>query len=350
MEKKNIAVLFGGVSSEHAISLLSAATVLRNLNTEKFNVYPVGITRDGAVYYYQGDYDRIEHDCWENEEYLTDCVISCNRLHRGLILLDAAYDIIPIDCVIPVLHGKNGEDGTVQGLLQMAGIPFVGCDTISSANCMDKEMTHIILERAGVPMAKFVALRRGDDLSAKLEEMERKLGWPMFVKPANAGSSVGVSKASNREELKKGIALAFEQDSKVIVEETIVGKEVECAVLGNQNPDPSMPGEIQSANEFYDFEGKYENADSKLFIPARISEEDTKVLRELAVKAYRAMGCSGLSRVDFFVTDHGPVLNEINTLPGFTSISMYPKLRQAGGLSIPALLEELIRLAEEGRG
>ena len=232
----------------------------------------------------------------------------------------------------------------------MAGIPFVGCDTISSANCMDKEMTHIILERAGVPMAKFVALRRGDDLSAKLEEMERKLGWPMFVKPANAGSSVGVSKASNREELKKGIALAFEQDSKVIVEETIVGKEVECAVLGNQNPDPSMPGEIQSANEFYDFEGKYENADSKLFIPARISEEDTKVLRELAVRAYRAMGCSGLSRVDFFVTDHGPVLNEINTLPGFTSISMYPKLRQAGGLSIPALLEELIRLAEEGRG
>ena len=343
MEKMKLAVLFGGVSSEHTISLRSVTTVLQNLDPEKYEVFMVGITRDGRFLRYTGAVDAILNGDWEQGP-VESCVISPSREHHGLLLLkEDGFEVLPVDCVIPVLHGKNGEDGTVQGLLTLAGIPFVGPDMPSSANCMDKELTHIILGAAGVRMANWMAVRRGDAFEPAADALEANIGYPMFVKPASAGSSVGVSKAHDRTELKAALELAFVHDDKAIVEETIVGREVECAVLGNEEAMPSFPGEIEPCNEFYDFEAKYTVPDSKLHIPARIDEATTRLLRDTAQKAYRAIGCAGLSRVDFFVTaENEVILNEINTLPGFTSISMYPKLWNHMGLSVSALLDELI--------
>lgn len=343
MNKMRLAVLFGGVSSEHDISLRSVTTVLQHLNPETYEVVMVGITADGRFLHYTGPVDAILSGAWEQGP-VESCVISTSREHHGLLLLkEDHYEVLPVDCVVPVLHGKNGEDGTVQGLLELAGLPFVGPDAISSANCMDKELTHIILGAAGVRMANWMAVRRTDDREAAADALEVKIGYPMFVKPANAGSSVGVSKAHDRKELFAALDLAFEHDYKAIVEETIIGREVECAVLGNEDAKPSFPGEIEPCNEFYDFEAKYTVPDSKLHIPARLDEETSERLRETARRAYLAIGCAGLSRVDFFVTeDNDVILNEINTLPGFTSISMYPKLWNHMGLSISELLDALI--------
>lgn len=348
MSKLKLAVLFGGVSSEHSISLLSATTVIQYLNKERYELELIGITKTGRFLRYTGDVEKIKTGEWEQGP-VQDCVISPSRAHRGLLLLDGkgGYEVLPIDCVVPVLHGKNGEDGTIQGLFQLAGIPFVGCDAISSANCMDKEMTHIILGSAGVRMAKWAAVRSWEDLDSAVKRLEETLGgYPMFIKPANAGSSIGVSKAHDRGELVNGLKLAFDNDYKAIVEETIIGREIECAVLGNEDAKASLPGEIEPANEFYDFEAKYENAESKLHIPARIPEDTVAALRKTAVHAYQAIGCAGLSRVDFFVTDENEViLNEINTLPGFTNISMYPKMWEKTGIPITELLDRLIDYA-----
>lgn len=347
MKKKTIAVLFGGASTEHEVSLVSATTIIRNLDHDKYQVEMVGITKSGRFLHYTGDIAKIKTGEWE-QDAVQDCTFSCNQAQKGLLLLqDGAYTLLPVDCVIPVLHGKNGEDGTVQGLLQLAGIPYVGCDAISSANCMDKEMTHIILEHAGIQMAKWMAVRADEEREETYIALEETLGYPMFVKPANAGSSIGVSKARNRDELKEALAVGFHEDKKVIVEETIIGQEVECAVLGNLDAKPSIPGEIASANaEVYDYESKYVNPQSLLYIPARISEPVMETLRQEAVKAYHAIGCEGLSRVDFFVTADGKILlNEINTFPGFTSISMYPKLWEHTGIPIQELIEKLIDYA-----
>ena len=348
MDRKNIAVVFGGVSSEHSISLMSATTFIENLDQSKYHLYLIGITEKGNFLYYTGDPSKIRTGEWEQGP-VCDCVISPSRQHHGMLLLkESGCEIVPLDCIIPVLHGKNGEDGTIQGLFQLAGIPFVGCDAISSAMCMDKQITHIVLEHAGVKMAKWLSVRQGEIPGDVVQQVETNLGYPVFVKPANAGSSYGVSKASNQTELADSLKLAFEYDKKVIVEETIVGREVECAVLGNADAAASAAGEIEPANGFYDFEAKYVSADSLLHIPARLKPEVAERLRSTAVKAYRAIGCEGLSRVDFFVTVDGQViLNEINTLPGFTSISMYPKLWAHGGVPIPQLLDRLIAYALE---
>lgn len=343
MAKCKLAVLFGGVSSEHKISLRSVTTVLKELNPDEYDILMVGITADGRFLRYTGPVEDIITGAWEQGD-VTPCILSPDRSHHGFLLLDnSGVTVLPVDIVLPILHGKHGEDGTLQGLLTMAGIPFVGPDTPASANCMDKEMTHIILEAAGIPMARWMAVRNTDDFESAADALEQKIGYPMFVKPASAGSSVGVSKAHNREELKTALQTAFHEDYKAVVEETIIGREIECAMLGNEDAAPSIPGEIEPCNEFYDFEAKYTVPDSKLHIPARIDEQTTEFLRETARRAYHAIGCEGLSRVDFFVTDDNRViLNEINTLPGFTSISMYPKLWNNMGLSISQLLDELI--------
>ena len=348
MDQKKIAVVFGGVSSEHSVSLISATTVIENLDQSKYQLYLIGITKEGKFLSYTGDISNIKTGEWEHHD-VCECVISPSRQHHGMLLLKKdGYDVIPLDCIIPVLHGKNGEDGTIQGLFQLAGIPFVGCDALSSAMCMDKQMTHIILEHAGVSMAKWLSVKQGELPHDFTEQVEKYLGYPVFVKPANAGSSYGVSKARNAEELLSALDVAFEHDKKVIVEEMIVGREVECAVLGNANASASTAGEIEPANDFYDFEAKYVVPDSLLHIPARLEPEVMQLLRNTAVKAYRAIGCEGLSRVDFFVTDDNRViLNEINTLPGFTSISMYPKLWVHEGVAIPQLLDQLISFAME---
>lgn len=345
-----IAVLFGGVSSEHQISLISAEQVLKNIPAY-CEVLCIGITKDGRWVEYTGTPEQIKEGAWENDQTLRTAVVSPDRSHRGVILMDKdnRCEIVPIDLCFPVLHGKNGEDGTIQGLFDLAGIPFVGCDMISSANCMDKAMTHTILEANGIRMAKWTVVNaeKMEDFTAFAQEAEEKLGYPMFVKPANAGSSVGVSKAYDREQLKEACLTALKEDKKAVVEEFVDAKEVETAVLGNQNPQAAgVVGELVPLVDFYTYEAKYVDNTTELFIPGRISEETSLKLRKTAEKAYKAIGCQGFSRIDFFVrkADGEIVLNEINTIPGFTAISMYPKLWEHCGVSCPQLVEKLIQL------
>lgn len=353
MAKQKVAVIFGGRSSEHDVSNVSAAHVIRSIPKDEYEVITIGITGRGHWVRYIGSLEQIVDGSWEQHPDNVPCILSPDPLHKGFILLesDGTFNDLKVDCVFPVLHGKNGEDGTIQGLLALSGIPFVGCDMISSANCMDKEMTHVILEAAGIPMAKYIAMRRRDmdKIDEVIAEAEAKLSYPMFVKPCCAGSSVGVSRVSNAGEMREGIKLAFTADNKLLIEEGVKGVECECAVMGNAQPFASAVGEIKSANEgFYDFESKYENDSSETLIPARISETASERVRETALRAFKAIGCEGLARCDFFLCEGDrPVLNEINTMPGHTPISMYPKLMEHAGLSPSEQEDRLIQLAME---
>ena len=263
---------------------------------------------------------------------------------------DGSYSLLKIDCVFPVLHGRNGEDGTVQGLLAVSGIPYVGCDPLASAACMDKQITHILLDAAGIETAEYEVLTRADlpNLEPLARRIADRLGFPIFVKPANAGSSVGVNKATDLHALKAAIKIAFTHDDKALCERAIVGREIECAVLGTTaDPRASLLGEISSAADFYDYDSKYVS-ESTLYIPARVDDATANRVRDLALRAFKAVGGFGLSRVDFFVTaDDRILVNEINTIPGFTAISMYPKLWAACDLPGEALLDRLIELAIE---
>ncbi|MBR2589466.1 MAG: D-alanine--D-alanine ligase [Clostridia bacterium] len=352
MDKKNIAVIFGGVSSEHAVSCVSAQSVIDNINRDKYNVYMLGITVDGKWYLFEGDTALLPKDCWLDTRFITPAFISPDSAAHGItVLRESGCEIIYLDAVHPVLHGKNGEDGTIQGLCQLAGIPFVGCDHLSSAMCMDKAFTNMTADIAGIRQAKWRAVLEYEYIKnpeAFLEEAVAYLDFPIFVKPANAGSSVGISKAKDMAGLKEAMAIAFKEDKKVVLEQFIDGFEVECAVLGNDEPQASTVGEILPAKEFYDYEAKYISGSTGLAIPAKnISAEKIEQVRSAAVQVYKALGCAGLSRVDFFVEKQsGEVyFNEINTLPGFTSISMYPKLWEASGVPYSELLDKLIVLA-----
>lgn len=346
MAKKVIGVIFGGASSEYEVSLRSASSVLRNFPYDDCDAVMIGITKDGRWYRYNGNIDDIENDAWVKNAH--PAIISPDRGHHGII--DENGNVTRLDAVFPVIHGKNCEDGTLQGLLTIAGIPFVGCDTMSSAICMDKVLTHTVLDAAGIKTADWFYAVEGDmaDFDKIEAEVKARLSYPVFVKPANAGSSVGVSKASDKNELKKALLLAFENDKKAVIEKAIIGREIECAVLGNLEPIASVPGEIAPKAEFYDYNAKYADNSTELYIPARLDEALTEKVRTTAVLAYKKLFCSGLSRVDFFVTEGGEViLNEINTLPGFTSISMYPKLFGKSGIPYAELIKRLIDLSLE---
>ncbi|MGI5894458.1 MAG: D-alanine--D-alanine ligase family protein [Candidatus Merdivicinus sp.] len=353
MAKQRIAVIFGGASSEHEVSCVSASSVISNIPADDYEIICIGITKKGKWLFYPGEWDLIANGNWEKHPDCCPCMVSTDNAKKGIykILDDQTVSFLSIDCFFPVLHGKNGEDGTIQGLFEMSMIPYVGCDTCSSAICMDKAYSHVILENAGIKMTPWILCRRSDRF--RPEQIAQKVvdsfGFPVFVKPANAGSSVGVSKAKDENELEQAVKLAFIHDDKVLIEKAVTGIEVECAVLGNTDPEASVLGEIKPANEFYDYEAKYENAASELFIPARISQDLSYQVRGIAVEAFKAMGCTGLARVDFFVnpTTQEIFLNELNTMPGFTSISMYPKLWDATGVSYGALLDKLITLAME---
>lgn len=353
MAKIRVAVIFGGKSNEHSISLISATNIIRNISADKYEIVMIGITQKGRWLLYNGDVDSIENGMWESNPDNVSCVLSPDPLHKGFLAImdDGAVQHIKVDVVFPVLHGKNGEDGTIQGLLTLAQIPFVGCDLISSANCMDKDVTHIILEANKIKTAKWLTIRSNelDTLYEFAKKAEKELEYPIFVKPANCGSSVGISKVGNRDELIKGIKIAFSHDAKVVIEQGISGTECECAVMGNSSLTVSTVGEIEAANEFYDFNAKYQNAESKTYIPARnISQEKIEQIREIAKNAYKALGCSGLARVDFFYCENGDIyLNEINTLPGHTKISMYPQLMEYFGLTPKEQADKLISLAFE---
>ena len=352
MKKLSVCVLFGGVSPEHEVSLRSAESVLNHIDHSKYNIFPVGITKDGDWVYYTGkDYSLLPTGEWKNHPDNRRAAISPLR-GQGLLCFEGDCVVRErIDVVFPVLHGENGEDGTIQGLLQLAGIPYVGPHVAASAVAMDKTLTKLVADQAGIPQADWLLVRREEmecRMESILDQLEEKFAYPMFVKPAGTGSSVGVSKAADRQALEQGLRAAAVYDQKVLVEEFIRGKEIEVAVMGNDNPVASVCGEIDSGAEFYDYDAKYITDTSVAYIPARISEEAAEQVRELAVRVYQAIGCQGLSRVDFFVTEDGrAVFNEINTIPGFTSISMYPKLFAASGIPYSQLIDELIDLAME---
>src|SRR3989344_1448253 len=305
--KLKIGVLFGGKSAEHEVSLLSARNVIEGLDKNRYQITKIKINKDGKF-----DFNNLKN----------------------------------FDVIFPVMHGPFGEDGSMQGLLKLAGVPFVGPGVLGSAIGMDKEIMKRILRDVGIPIGKFVAVRDNDKID--FNKIKKELGLPMFIKPANMGSSVGISKARNEKEFKKGISEAFKFDRKIIIEEFIQGREIECALLGNDMPMASVPGEIIANQDFYSYDAKYIDTGSKSVIPAPIDKKTTKKIQELAIKTFQALNCEGMSRVDFFLKKNGAVLvNEINTIPGFTNISMYPKLWEASGIPAPKLLDRLIELAVE---
>jgi len=353
MKKLSVCILFGGISPEHEVSLRSAESVLNNIDKEKYNIFPVGITKAGDwILFKSEDYSLLPSGAWETHPDNRRAAISPVR-GQGLLSFEGDCVVRErIDVVFPVLHGENGEDGAMQGLLQMAGIPYVGPHVAASAVAMDKTLTKLVVDHAGVPQAAWQLVRRGEPknhMENTLDSLELRFRYPMFVKPAGTGSSVGVSKAADREALRKALEFAAKYDTKILVEEFIHGREIEVAVMGNENPVASIAGEIDSGADFYDYDAKYITDTSTAYIPARIPEDVQETVREQAVKVYSAIGCQGLSRVDFFVTFEGNrvVFNEINTLPGFTSISMYPKLFAASGIPYSRLIDELLKLAVE---
>ena len=335
------------------MSLRSAESVLRNMNQEKYNIFPVGITKDGEWILFGGrDHSMLPSGAWEACELNRKATLSPVR---GQGLLSFENDCVVrerIDVVFPLIHGENGEDGSLQGLLQIAGLPFVGSGVAASSACMDKSMTKLLIRQAGIRQADWRVItkqRWSRKQEACVMEIEEAFSYPVFVKPAGTGSSVGISKAKCREDLELSVADALRYGAKALVEEYIDGQEIEVAVLGNESPCASVCGEIDAGAEFYDYEAKYLSSSASFYVPARISEDISELVRETAVKVYRAMECRGLARVDFFVRrdDHEVIFNEINTIPGFTSISMYPRLFAASGIAYPELIDDLIALALE---
>ncbi len=347
MSKKTVLVLFGGQSSEHEVSRVSAATVISNMDLEKYYVMPVCITQEGKWLLYDGAIENIKGSQWE--KHSTPVILSPDPTHKGLIrLVGDKFKTIPVDIIFPVLHGLYGEDGSVQGLFELSGIPYVGCGILASSVSMDKVYTKIIAKQLGILQAEYVVV-----LDYELEDenfdfglIENKIGYPCFVKPSNAGSSVGISKATNLEELISGVEQALSHDRKVIIEKAVVGREIECAVLGNDHVKASVVGEVVAAADFYDYDAKYNNAESKTIIPAELPEKIAEAVKELAVKIFKGVDGAGLSRVDFFLEEETNkiIFNEINTLPGFTSISMYPRLFEAIGIPLDELIDTLIEL------
>ena len=347
MNKIKLGVIFGGMSTENEVSCISGASVIKHLNKEKYNVFPIYIDKIGNWYKVKlEDIEKSEE--LENKEHIQNITEYLKQM----------------DVIFPVLHGLYGEDGTIQGLFELLKIPYVGCGVLASSVGMDKVYTKLIFEKANINQAKYIYIRKynekyiyiDEEFNEKILELEDiakitndKLRFPVFVKPSNSGSSVGINKAHNIEELKNAIVEAGKYDNKILIEEGIVGKEVECAVLGNEDVISSCVGEIKSADEFYSYDAKYNNENSKTLIPAEISEENSKKIQKLAIKAFKAISGRGLSRVDFFIEDKTEkiYINEINTLPGFTSISMYPKLFEAVGISYEKLLDDLIELASK---
>lgn len=351
--KMKLCVVFGGISSEHEVSLLSATSVLTNLDREHYDIVMLGITKAGRWLRYTGDVAALRTGEWEKDEaHLASAFLSPDPTIHGIVTLkDGGAVTERIDAVFPVLHGKGGEDGTIQGLLEMAQIPYVGCGVLCSAVCMDKIIADLVMDAAGIARCEWDYILAGDeaDFDPLEARLAAKLGYPIFVKPANAGSSVGITKAHDKAELKAAIDLALLHDDRVLFERFVDAQEVECAVCGNRAVVSTLPGEILASKEFYDYEDKYLAGASRVAIPALLPEEKLREVQAAAVRAYKTLCCTGLARADFFV-ERGTgkvLLNEINTLPGFTDISMYPKLMMDTGLTYAALLDRLIALALE---
>jgi D-alanine-D-alanine ligase len=353
-----VAVVFGGRSNEHAISCVSAGSILRNLDPERFDVVAVGITPDGSWVLTDGDPDALAITNRQlpgvSSESGTELALAADPQRAGqLVSLSpgGAEVLASVDVVFPVLHGPYGEDGTIQGLLELAGVPYVGAGVLASAAGMDKEFTKKLLVAEGLPVGAYEVLRRSQPT---LDVGPRgRLGLPVFVKPARGGSSIGVSRVTGWDELPAAIAHARQHDPKVIVEAAVVGRELECGVLefADGTVQASTVGEIRVAgvrgreDSFYDFATKYLDDAAELDVPAKVDDDVSDAVRELAIRAFRAIDCQGLARVDFFLTDDGPIINEVNTMPGFTTISMYPRMWAASGVDYPTLLAAMVETA-----
>lgn len=352
MYKEKIAVVFGGMSTEHDVSIVSGTSVLKNLNKEKYDIFPIYIDREGKWFKYTKPVNQIE-------------VLNVGDKIEELDKIEEPMEYLKnIDVVFPVLHGLYGEDGTIQGMLELLNKKYVGCKVLASSVCMDKVYAKVIFDKAKINQAKYIYIRKAgeryiyidNEFNEEIHSLEEiadivgeKIGFQVFVKPSNSGSSVGINKSHNKEELKEHIKYASQFDKKILIEENICGREVECAVLGNEDVKASCVGEILPAEEFYTFDAKYKNAESRVVIPADLPEDISNEIRSTAIKAFKAVDGKGLSRVDFFVENgtNRIIINEINTLPGFTQISMYPKLWEEAGIKYSDLLDELIKLAKE---
>ncbi len=360
-KKLKVGVIFGGRSGEHEVSLVSANSIIRALNPEKYEVIPVGITRQGSWMVGVKPESMLEYTKTQAKGCLAfagaasgKASLNCDPANKGLMLLDkpGADASIKLDVLFPIIHGTYGEDGTLQGMLELADLPYVGCGVLASAVGMDKTVAKRLFKDAGIHVAPYQEVLRSawrEHPEQIILEIENKLGYPCFVKPVNSGSSVGISKAKNRQALKEAMDFAAKYDRKILIESHIDGREIEVSVLGNDKPIASIPGEIVPCNEFYDYAAKYVDDKSELHIPAKLSAELTETIRTMAIKAYRALDCAGMARVDFFLErgTNRVIINEINTIPGFTSISMYPKLWEATGISYPELVDRLVELALE---
>lgn len=352
MAKLKLGVIFGGMSTEHDVSITSGTSVIKNLDKDKYEIYPIYIDKEGKWYKYSKNIDEI--DILQVGEEIEEKILIANPIEY----------LQECDVIFPVLHGLYGEDGTIQGMLELLKIPYIGCKVLGSSICMDKAYAKIIFDKAGINQAKYMYVKKEkenfvyidkqfDEKQCDLEEIaeitEKELDYPVFVKPSNSGSSVGIKKAHNKEELIEAIKYAGNFDSKILIEQNIEGREVECAVLGNDDVKASCVGEILPAEDFYTFDAKYKNAESRVIIPAEIPENISEEIRKTAIKAFKSTDCKGLSRVDFFIENNTNkvIINEINTLPGFTQISMYPKLWESMGLSYTKLLDKLVELAFE---
>ncbi len=350
MKKTRVGILFGGKSAEHEISLLSARNIIDALDKDRYEPVLIGIDKSGR--WLMGKPSRfLLHT--GNPKLIainkanSESVALTPQSEGRLTSLNSGHLNKAVDVVFPILHGPFGEDGTIQGLLKLANVPFVGAGVLGSAVGMDKDVMKRLLRDAGIPVPKFLVFSYGE--KPDFDSVTGKLGLPVFVKPANLGSSVGISKAKNQDGLEKAVRNAFRYDSKILVEEAVQGREIECAVLGNEKPQASVPGEIIPGHEFYDYEAKYiDEHGAKLEAPADLPPETVKRVQELAIRTFKTLNCEGMGRVDFFLKADGTLLvNEINTIPGFTKISMYPRLWALSGVSYTELIDRLIQLAFE---
>lgn len=342
--KKTIGIIFGGCSPEYDVSLESSYSVIKNINKEKYDIILIGITKSGDWFKYDGEIENIKNNTWEQSGKCTKIVISTNKSDRGIIDLENNAKIIKLDAIFPVLHGSNGEDGTVQGLIKLSGIPLIGCDVLPSSLCMDKYLSHRLVESYGINVAKSIVINdktNKDDINEKLKQ----LTYPLFVKPMRAGSSFGITKVENEKEIESAIKEALKYDTEIIIEENIDGIEIGCAVFGNDNLTVGEIDEIELSEGFFNYTEKYTLKTSKIHVPARIDEKLTNEAKEIAKKIYKILKCKDFARVDMFLTTKGEIyFNEINTIPGFTSHSRYPSMMKKIGIDFTELLDRIISL------
>ncbi len=340
-----IGIIFGGCSPEYSVSLESAYSVITNINTEKYERILIGITKEGEWFLYEGDVENIKNDTWQKNGICKKVIISANRSDKGIYVFnDKKIDLIKLDAIFPVLHGQNGEDGTVQGLIELSGIPLIGCGVLSSSLCMDKYLSHKLVESYGIKVAKNIVFNNKtskEEINKKLEELK----YPLYVKPMRAGSSFGITKVEKEEEMETAIQEALKYDTEIIVEENVDGIEIGCAVFGNDNLIVGELDEIELSNGFFTYDEKYTHKTSKIHVPARIDEKKAQEAKEIAKQSYKILKCKDFARVDMFLTPQGEIyFNEINTIPGFTSHSRYPSMMKAIGMNFDQLIDKLISL------